>query len=170
MPLGYRKFWQGTQRVSDSSILGSRTINNLRVESSYDLDSQTVTFSTSMKSFTYNGITHVLQISFVDVTPDQIIQDDLDANRDRNNGQIIPIPILYKNNMKVRCSCPSFRFTGSEAAINYSAFIGRNYTPWIPRKTDRPPRNPRNIPILCKHLITFITYLVDNRYVVTHHL
>lgn len=163
---------RGTQRVSGTSIMRSRALHSMRVESSYDPDTGTVTFATTMNSFTFPGDNHVVMVSFSDVPANQLLNDpdSLEENRERNDGQLIPIPITAKNPMSVRCSCFSFRFTGSEAAINNNAFIGKNYTPWIPSKHTRPPRNPHNIPMLCKHLITFITYLYDKGYIVASHL
>lgn len=168
MALKYRKFMRSTQRVSPTSINNSQhPRGRFRVQSAYDADREVVTFQCYVASFTRPGIRHIVRVEFLDVPADQLYQDEdsVEDNRERNGGQLIPIPVLGQNEMKVRCSCPSFRFTGSEAAQLYGSFIGGRYHPWRPNRTGRAPRNPHNEPMLCKHIIAFIEFLWQQGYV-----
>lgn len=66
----------------------------------------------------------------------------------------------FNNNILVRCSCPSFRHEFHWHDAKYKALIG----PKIPYTrvpgSNRPPKNPHEIPGICKHLIQLVLKLM----------
>ena len=56
-----------------------------------------------------------------------------------------------KNKVQVRCECEDFRFFWAPAVEKKKSLIG-TFPPYI-KKTNRPPRNPQQVPGLCKHLL-----------------
>ena len=66
------------------------------------------------------------------------------------------IPSLSTTEVRTRCGCHSFYFYASYADMIHNALYGRNPKPYI-RKTSpgdknyKPPVNPQEIPLVCKH-------------------
>ncbi len=70
-----------------------------------------------------------------------------------------------KLDIKVRCGCSDFRFRAAEADRKVKGLITVPKFPrYIPKGTGQPV-NPRSIPMLCKHLILFWSYLQDKKYI-----
>jgi hypothetical protein len=70
-------------------------------------------------------------------------------------------PSIDKNPIRVRCSCPDFRFTWEKQCWDAHILYGGTYTRYQ-RKTPEPPigrehRNSANVPGLCKHVYSAIT-------------
>lgn len=73
-------------------------------------------------------------------------------------------PDLNNNPIKIKCSCPDFRYTFSYQDEKAKSMVGQ--TPIYHRKTTtRPPRNPDDVTGVCKHLWSFITALKHSGYV-----
>ena len=65
---------------------------------------------------------------------------------------------LTNNPVQVRCDDPSYKFTFGFANQKIKALAGKAFTPYT-KKTDRPYKNPGNVPGLCKHLVAFVERL-----------
>jgi len=89
-------------------------------------------------------------------------EDNLSQNELMQN--MFPKPSLKNNDIQLRCSCPSFRFTFADPDRAVGAKTGANFPRQI-RKTDRASRNPDQRPGSCKHLIEVVTYLANNGFV-----
>lgn len=77
-------------------------------------------------------------------------------------------PKTGETNCFVRCNCESFYFYAATANKKHKALAGRGFRPYF-RKTPvtdpkYPPKNPNQIPLLCKHLIFLTRYLTDKNY------
>lgn len=70
-----------------------------------------------------------------------------------------PKPSLSTNPCRVRCSCRAFYFWFSYANKINSALSGRDFVPYVPVKNPKrivPPRNPKNVPGVCKHIAALV--------------
>jgi hypothetical protein len=64
----------------------------------------------------------------------------------------------------VRCSCQDYRFTWARANQLAGAFTGPKF-PAVKVKGTRGPRNPQNMPGVCKHLMGVFKELKDKGYI-----
>jgi hypothetical protein len=75
-----------------------------------------------------------------------------------------PKPSLSKNDIAVRCNCPSYRFRFDYANRGAKAATGAKF-PAYHKLTNRAPNNPDNIPGVCKHIMEAMDYLISNGFV-----
>lgn len=80
--------------------------------------------------------------------------------------QFRQVPNLKENTVKLKCSCPDFRFRFEKELFDNKGLIGRfrKYT----RKTPPPPEghpfaNPDELMGYCKHVHSFLVRLKDNK-------
>lgn len=59
------------------------------------------------------------------------------------------------------CMCSDFTFTWEKELFDVGSLIGR-WRPYQRKTATYPPRNPKNVPGLCKHLWTLIRQLSSN--------
>lgn len=96
---------------------------------------------------------------------------DIEYSKERRPGMLAtdPIdgqvwyfspPIIGSNDVQIKCMCTDFRHTFSWEDKAAKALIGatKPYTPVSP-PSGRPPRNPKHVLGLCKHLWSFAKYL-----------
>jgi len=76
------------------------------------------------------------------------------------------VPDLKENSVKMKCSCPDFRFRFEKELFDNKGLIGRfrKYT----RKTPPPPEgfpyaNPEELMGYCKHIHSFLTRLKNTK-------
>lgn len=79
---------------------------------------------------------------------------------DGNNYHISPIN-LAQNNCQVRCTCPDFRWTFSTQLQNKDSLYGEGPPLYQKKDPERAPRNPQNVPGVCKHIMAFANELVS---------
>ncbi|QPB08509.1 SWIM-type zinc finger protein [Vibrio phage Va2] len=76
-------------------------------------------------------------------------------------GYTFYCPRLTENTtVLLRCSCPDFRFTFMYPDYDKKSLQGRRI-PYQRKTTTRPPRNPDDIPGVCKHLIAVFNKLTN---------
>ena len=61
----------------------------------------------------------------------------------------------------VTCTCPHFMFHCERALVKQKASSVIHTKDYVPKKTARAPVNPRQIPMVCKHLIAVFTKIED---------
>jgi len=123
-----------------------------------------VGFKSVMHKFQVRGesTTYLADIEFFGLT----------YTKDKIPGYI-PIKILgeqlyyskpsYSNTgVELKCSCPDFRFMWEYALFKNNSLVGqfRKYTR-VPGST-RPPKNPNDVPGVCKHLNSAIKVLFNS--------
>lgn len=151
MPI-WRALARGTPKVSPGTIdniVGNTRIYHLDLR--YDEGVQTLTFYGEIRS-SKHPTGYSMQIMFKGVTKTQGLTDEEIAQGYQ------PKPSLSKNEILVRCSCPSYRFRFDKANRSEGAGAGARF-PNYHRLTNRKPNNPRNIIGGCKHTFMFIDYL-----------
>lgn len=77
-------------------------------------------------------------------------------------------PHYAKNPCRVFCSCQAYYFYFSYANWKADCHLGRKARPYTPvpnPKRHVPPRNPDNVPGMCKHLVGLTLALSDSGYV-----
>jgi hypothetical protein len=129
---------------------------------------KTISFYGEVPSFTREGTAKYTQaLMFKDVqfaAEPKEGEEDAWKYIDMPNIKIwMKLPSLEDNHSLVSCSCPDFRFRASVALKKNSALLGR----LIPyqKKTNRPPLNPDDEPIMCKHTFNFLRGLTANGWV-----
>lgn len=145
---------QGTQKVLPDTIIksqdGSNKIETLKITNMVGTKSKI--FSAVIRSSTDNKAYNTV-IAFYGV-------DDPEGTK----------PSLAKHKCRVRCSCDAFYYYYSYADFINDCLYGRQARVYT-RKTHpgdknyRPPKNPADIPGVCKHLILLIKSLQDSGYV-----
>ena len=92
----------------------------------------------------------------------------VDANENLTEEEIAqgfyPKPSLSKNDIQVRCSCPSYRFRYGYQNAHNAVATGARVKSYI-SKHERPSVNPKNLPGACKHLVEFVNYLVASGFI-----
>lgn len=68
-------------------------------------------------------------------------------------------PSLAKNYVKIKCTCPDFRFTWEKENYDRGALIG-HWRKYVRKTRNMKPRNPNHIYGYCKHVHSFIFSLV----------
>lgn len=167
-----------------SLVRGGNIVQNNRVDQSNVPDINSVIYSagTNQLSFYMNvrgssNKTYSVQISFKNV--DEVeVESKEEAEKYLQNGRymlvkdgsgnnhIVERPVLSKNDVQVRCDCPSFRFTYAFYDRAVSAMFGRNFQVYHRKTNTRPPRNPEGMPGVCKHLIIAMEALVGSDFVI----
>lgn len=120
-----------------------------------------------------HGKTYTVQISFKgidELTPnsreeaEKILRDNnfMMVQDGSKNNHIIHKPDLTKDDVQIRCTCPSFRFSYAYQDKQQKALFGRNFPPYHRKTKNRPPRNPRNLPGICKHIIVAMENLIGS--------
>jgi hypothetical protein len=66
--------------------------------------------------------------------------------------------------VSVRCACQDYRFTWARANSYVGSFAGRDFPPVVVQGL-RKPRNPDNIPGVCKHLLGVFRQLKTDGYI-----
>lgn len=66
---------------------------------------------------------------------------------------------LASSNCQVRCTCPDFRWTFSVQLQSNDSLYGDGPPLYQKKDPDHAPRNPRNIPGVCKHIMAFVDEL-----------
>jgi hypothetical protein len=69
-----------------------------------------------------------------------------------NNGKNYLLEKISENDVLVRCSCKDFLWRGNYADHLDHSLYGRKRTEYA-SQTNRPPVNPNNDPMVCKHVI-----------------
>jgi hypothetical protein len=62
-------------------------------------------------------------------------------------------PSLSKTKVFTRCSCPMYYFYLAYSNKIHKCLAGRAMKPYVRKTKTYPPKNPNNIPSVCKHLI-----------------
>lgn len=123
----------------------------------YDAGVKTMTFTGEVRSSTrHAGYTVILTFKDIEQTdglsPEEIVQG------------FYPKPNLSKNEVLMRCSCPSYRFRFDTANRKARMGTGARFGAYH-RLTNRKPNNPNDLPSGCKHLFEFIIYLQNNGFI-----
>lgn len=130
-------------------------IFNLNVD--YKLNMKTITFTCEMRSAKHSNVYGII-VSFSKIDPTaglteaEILQG------------YMPKPTLAKDDIKVKCTCPSFRFRFDKANRISRAAAGKPFGAYH-RKTNRTPNNPHDLPGLCYHIIEFVDYLQSQGFI-----
>ena len=83
------------------------------------------------------------------------------------NGQYLFMNQLrLDSKVSVRCNCQDYRFTWGHYNHTVGALLGAQFPRYVRKTTTRPPRNPLQIPGLCKHLTALVNRLAVDRIVV----
>ena len=151
----YKELLRSTRNVSPTSLQEAGTRRVFDLDLSYDETHKIMTFSGKI-SGRFGYYEWIIDFLNVDKT------DNLSTLEIRENR--FPKPSLNRNEIKVFCSCDSFRFTFSEPNRIRNAKTGPNF-PGFVRKSNRASRNPAQQPGVCKHLITVINHLLHNGFI-----
>lgn len=150
----WRDIIRSTERVSPTSLYNvSQAARCNDFKQNYEVGTKRMQFYGEISGSTGNRYSVI--ISFLDVEPTQGL-DSIGIRQGR-----YPIPDLYKNEVQVRCGCPSYRFTGAVGNYSHRISTGPKFGRFIPAKTNRAGRNPNEAPMVCKHLIEFMNYLIS---------
>lgn len=123
----------------------------------YQLGVKTITFTGEINSF-HGGGSYSIIVSFSKVEPtDGLTEEEIAQG-------YMPKPSLAKNDVHVRCSCPSYRFRFDKANRANRASMGKNFGNYH-RLTNRAPNNPHDLPGFCYHIIEFVDYLQSQGFV-----
>lgn len=146
---------RNVNQVTPNRRLGS-TNKPKNLDVKYQLGTKVLTFTGEMPS---SKGTHgySIQVNFLRIEPTDGLTDE-----EILQGYM-PKPTLAKDDLQVRCSCPSYRFRFDTANRENRAALGRFGA--YHRKTDRAPNNPHDLPGLCYHLIEFMDYLQSQGFV-----
>jgi len=68
-------------------------------------------------------------------------------------------PTVEDTNVKIRCSCSDFYYTWSYPDWKEKVLFGSKPKKYIRKTKTRPPRNPDQIPGMCKHIYQAISLL-----------
>lgn len=76
-------------------------------------------------------------------------------------------PDYRRSPVRVYCSCPDFYFSFAYPDFNKQCYYGKKPRPYKRKMppSNYPPKNPNNIPGLCKHQINMINLLIKQDYV-----
>ena len=153
----YRELLNSTRKVSPTSIKEAGTRKTFDLDLSYDNNHQIMTFTG--KIYGNTGF-YEWQIDFLNVDKTENLSiSEIQESR-------FPKPSLSRHDIKVFCSCDSFRFTFSEPDRLRNAKTGPSFPGFI-RKSNRISRNPNQEPGICKHLITVIDELLSEGFIFT---
>ena len=146
---------RNVNQVTPNRRLGS-TNKPKNLDVKYQLGTKVLTFTGEMSS---SKGTHgySIQVNFLRIEPTDGLTDE-----EILQGYM-PKPTLAKDDLQVRCSCPSYRFRFDTANRENRATLGRFGA--YHRKTNRAPNNPHDLPGLCYHLIEFMDYLQSQGFV-----
>ena len=147
-----------TEKVNDTSLKNadaSTKVSNLALH--YYKGVKTLTFTGEIKS-SVKAAKYSCIVTFTKVDADENLTDE-----EVMQG-FYPKPSLSENDIQVRCSCPSYRFRYSYQNSRNSASTGSKVKAYT-SKHMRPSVNPKNLPGVCKHLIEFVNYLVENGFI-----
>ena len=146
---------RNVNQVTPNRRLGS-TNKPKNLDVKYQLGTKVLTFTGEMPS---SKGTHgySIQVNFLRIEPTDGLTDE-----EILQGYM-PKPTLAKDDLQVRCSCPSYRFRFDTANRENRATLARFGA--YQRKTDRAPNNPHDLPGLCYHLIEFMDYLQSQGFV-----
>ena len=140
---------------------------------------KTLTFSGSMRSMSTAGIAYHMLVVFQGIPFSEQPQPDwIDVQAILDNGEVKTYycpPATLDTKVAVRCTCPDFAFRFWYPLTKYNAValpqrpaqIGK----WIRQvkagkiKRKGKPQNPRNIPGVCKHLMSFFVVLRDQGFI-----
>lgn len=136
------------------------------VDQSAKIDLKSIDYAKGMKTETFyfevnsssKGTKYSVMIMFKGVDENQGLTDEEVAMGFK------PKPDLSKNDISVRCACPSYRFRFDHANRSSKASVGAKFPKYI-KKTNRPPLNPDDTPGLCKHIMEAMDYLIYNGFV-----
>jgi hypothetical protein len=129
----------------------SARVENLNLE--YFPKKSELTFYASVSS-SHKPSLYGVQVTFTDVGPtDGLTEDEIMQGYK-------PKPSLSHNDMLVRCSCPNYQFRFDYANRLNNVGTGKRF-PIYHKKTDRKPYNPHNEAGICKHIYTFVNYLIN---------
>ena len=151
----YRELLNSTRKVSPTSLQEAGTRKTFDLDLSYDERHKIMTYTGKIQGS--RGY-YEWQIDFMNVDR----EDNLSPLEIREGR--FPKPSLSRNEIKVFCSCDSFRFTFSEPNRMRNAKTGPSF-PGFVRKTNRESRNPNQQPGLCKHLITVVNELLNEGFI-----
>lgn len=153
----YKELLNSTRKISPTSIQEAGTRKTFDLDLSYDEQHQIMTFTGKIAG---SRGAYDWQLDFMNVDKEENLST-LEIREQR-----FPKPSLSRHDIKVFCSCDSFRFTFSEPNRLRNAKTGPSF-PGFVRKTDRASRNPNQQPGLCKHLITVVEELVNEGFIFT---
>lgn len=145
----WKELLKSTSRVSPTSINNAGLAHCSRMENEYDETENSMTYYGNIQGQNSNY---------------QVIIKFLNIERDHINGELKK-PDIYVNDVQVRCSCPSYRFTGYVGNMRHGAGTGPKFSHFIPNRSGRVGRNPNEQPMICKHIIEFMDYLIHHNYV-----
>lgn len=152
--------WQNlirsTKPVSPTSISENFNNNIIDLDLGYDERHQIMTFVGKIRGS--SGSLYEWQIDFLDV------EKTLNLTPLEIQEARFPKPSLAKNDIKVFCNCPQFRYTFSNANIDNRAETGPNFPGFI-NKSHRASRNPNQNPGVCKHIVSVVNYLKNNGFI-----
>ena len=111
------------------------------------------------------GKLHIQTMSFYSVdysdVPDK--EHPLTVRTGKGETKGMELLSLSKNPIQVRCSCEDFYYTAWYYDKRHKVLLGPKMKPYV-RKTPPPPaglpyRNPRKLPIFCKHILQLVNRL-----------
>jgi len=115
--------------------------------------------------YTQENVKHVVDIQFqnikfFDEPPEQGEYGTIEY-KEENYYFIKP---TLETDVKIRCSCNDFRFRSSWWAWKQKCIFGGPPKAYKRKTKNRPPVNKLKIPFLCKHLVSFQSYLHVHKY------
>lgn len=155
----WRDLLRSTNRVSPTSIDNAKNFVHCRnFEVNYSKGTNYIQFYGVITGS--HGTPYSVMIAFTNMSDDQgLMPEEVMAG-------VAPRPSLKNNDVQVRCNCPSYRYTGAVGNYHQKLHTGPKFGRFIPAKTNRAGRNPNELPMVCKHIIEFMNYLIDEGYVV----
>lgn len=76
-------------------------------------------------------------------------------------------PDYRRTPVRVYCACPDFYFTFAYPDYNKQCYYGKKPKPYkhVMPPSGYPPKNPNNIPGLCKHILNMVNLLIKQDYI-----
>lgn len=98
------------------------------------------------------------QIVFSGVGYSDVPSPDFPLTYNSPNGKIYLQKPTTRNTVQIRCSCKDDYFMWQYPNKSKGALLGR-FKPYVRKTADRPPRNPGNVPGMCKHTLALVKNL-----------
>lgn len=150
----WEELLRSTRRVSPTSLYNDPYSEGGPFHIQYDKDTKELTFTKIFNSkhlFYGNILRYEATITFLDVDPHQNIQ--------KTKYGIFPRPDVEYNDIRVSCTCASYRFTGAYPNARVDAAAKKVPRGWH-NKSHRKSRNPFGAPMVCKHIIFVVNWLL----------
>ena len=121
----------------------------------YDLSQKKLSFKGYAQGS--NNKLYKVEVAFYGVEPDGLTSEDLAAGK-------YPMPTdLMDKQIKVDCDCYDYTLGGALKGNLHSGsalYTDKTLTNYK-KKTDRPEKNQENVAYGCKHIVSFIKYILE---------